>query len=98
MFSTQSEKTENGNDRKFSKRVENTMGKGEIARHEQFSFLTVFLKDLYCRHIKTRPYLAKGCAPFFPDKAKIRKPHSSGRVQILWICKGLSSSFWLSVP
>ena len=25
-----------GNGRKFSRRVENTVGKGEIARHEQF--------------------------------------------------------------
>ena len=25
-----------GNGRKFSKQVENTVGKGEIARHEQF--------------------------------------------------------------
>ena len=31
------------------KRVENTMGKGEIARQEQISpFPKVFSKDLYC--------------------------------------------------
>ena len=36
--------------RKFFKRVENTVGKGEIAHYEQFFlFPTVFSKDLYCR-------------------------------------------------
>ena len=35
------------NGRKFSKWAENTVGKGEIARDEQFLlFLTVFSKDL----------------------------------------------------
>ena len=35
------------------KKVENTVGNGEIARDEQFSpFPTVFSKDLYCRHVK----------------------------------------------
>ena len=44
---------ENGN--KLSKRVENTVGKGEIAHYEQFFLLpTVFSKDLYCRHVKIR--------------------------------------------
>ena len=37
--------------RKFSKRVENTVGKGEI-----FPFPTVFLKDMHCRHLKTRAW------------------------------------------
>ena len=46
------------NGKKFSKRVENTVGKGEIARHEQFP--TVFSKDLYCRHVNTRAFLEKG--------------------------------------
>ena len=33
------------NDGKFSKRIENTVGKGEIARHEQFVlFLQCFQK------------------------------------------------------
>ena len=44
----------NRNGLKFSKRVENTVGKGEIARHEQFLLFPVFFKDLYCRHVKTR--------------------------------------------
>ena len=42
------------NGRKFSKTVENTMGKGEIARNEQFLlFPQCFQKTLYCRHVKT---------------------------------------------
>ena len=54
-----SEFDENGG--KFSKRVENTMGKGKIARYEQFRlFSTVFPKELYCRQIKTRACLGKG--------------------------------------
>ena len=34
------------NGRKFSKRVENTVGKGEIARNEQFLLFPVFSKGL----------------------------------------------------
>ena len=35
--------------------VENTVGKGGIARHEQFLLSpTVFSEDLYGRHVKTR--------------------------------------------
>ena len=46
------------NARKFSKQLENTVGKEEIARYEQFFlFPTVFSKDMYCRHIKTRACL-----------------------------------------
>ena len=49
------------NGREFSKWVENTVGKGEIARYEKFSpFPTVFLKDLYCRQVKTRACFGKG--------------------------------------
>ena len=33
-----------GNGRTFSKRVENTVGKGEIARYEQFLLFPVFSK------------------------------------------------------
>ena len=48
------------NDRKFSKRVENTVGKREIARHEQFLLLhTVFSIDLYCRHVKNQGLFGK---------------------------------------
>ena len=43
------------NGRKFSKRVENTVGKGEIGRYEHLPFPTVFSKD-----IKTRACLVKG--------------------------------------
>ena len=35
------------------KKVENTVGKGEIAR-------TVLSEGLYCRHVKTRACLGKG--------------------------------------
>ena len=35
--------------------------KVEIARYEQFLFVpTLFSKDLYCRHVKTRACLGKG--------------------------------------
>ena len=50
---------ENGG--KYFKRVENAVGKGEIAHYEQFLlFPQCFLKDVYCRHIKTRACLGKG--------------------------------------
>ena len=49
------------NDRKFSKWVENTVGKGEIARYEQFLlFPSVFSEDLYRRQVKSRACLGKG--------------------------------------
>ena len=44
---------------KFSKQVENIVGKGEIARYEQFLLFPQFSKDLYYRHIKTRACLGK---------------------------------------
>ena len=45
---------------KFSKRIENSEGKEEIARYEQFLlFPQCFSKDLYCRHVKTRACLGK---------------------------------------
>ena len=50
----------NENGRKFSKRAENTVGKLEIAHYEQFLLFLVFLKDFYCRNIKTRACLGKG--------------------------------------
>ena len=41
------------NGRKLSKQVENTVGKGEIARYEQFLlFPTVFSKGLFPRGVK----------------------------------------------
>ena len=41
------------NGRKLSdKRIENTVGKGEIARNEQFLFPTVFSKGLFPRGVK----------------------------------------------
>ena len=45
----------------FSKRVENTVGKGEIVSYEQFlHWPHCFKKDLYSRHAKTRACLGKG--------------------------------------
>ena len=38
--------------RKFSKLVENTVGKGEIARYEQFILFPVFSKGLFPRGVK----------------------------------------------
>ena len=43
---------------KFSKWVENTVGKGAIS-----TFPKVFSKDLNCRHVKTRTCLEKGLDP-----------------------------------
>ena len=40
------------NGRKLSKRVENTVGKGEIARYEQFLLFPVFSKGLFPRGVK----------------------------------------------
>ena len=40
------------NGRMLSKTVENTVEKGEIARHKQFLLFPLFSKDLYCRHVK----------------------------------------------
>ena len=56
------------NGRQFSKRVENSVGKGEIARSP---FLTVFSKDLYLTHVKTRACLEKSINSFNLDKAEI---------------------------
>ena len=44
----------------LSKRLENTVGKGEIVSNEQFLIFLVFSKDLYCKHVKTRVCLGKG--------------------------------------
>ena len=49
------------NGRKFFKWIENTVGKGEIVRHEKISpFPTLFSEDLYRTHVKTRACLGKG--------------------------------------
>ena len=49
------------NERKFSERVENTVGKRRNCSLRAISpFPTVFSKDLYCRHVKTRTCLQKG--------------------------------------
>ena len=48
------------NRRKLSEREENTVGKGEIARFEQFLFFPQCFQDLPCRHVKTSACLGKG--------------------------------------
>ena len=52
------------NGREFSKRVENAVGKEEIARKEQFLHFPQCLKkkkkNMYCGHVKTRACLGKG--------------------------------------
>ena len=49
------------NGKKFSPRTENTLRKGEIACYQQqFLVFPVFLKDLDCRHVKTRACLGNG--------------------------------------
>ena len=46
---------------KFSKRVENTVGKGEHCSLQAISrFPTEFSKGLYCRHVETKDCLGKG--------------------------------------
>ena len=45
------------NGRKLSKWVENTAGKGEIARYEQFLLFPQCFQELYCRHVKIRDCL-----------------------------------------
>ena len=58
----------NENGRDFSKRVENTVGNGEIARYEQISpFPIVFSKDLYSRHVKYRACLGERVKAFVCD-------------------------------
>ena len=47
------------NGRKFSKKMENTAGKGEITGYEQFLVFILFSKDLNCRHVKTWACLGK---------------------------------------
>ena len=47
------------NGRKLPKWVENAEGKEKIVCYKQFLLFPVFSKDLYCRHIKTRPCLGK---------------------------------------
>ena len=66
------------NGRKFSKRAENTMEKGEIARYEQlFPISIMFSKDLHCRHIKTR-------ACWERDKDKMSKIWTNGDT-VIWL-------------
>ena len=47
-------------DRKFSKRLENTVGKGEIARYEQFLLFPHVFKRLVLRTRKNQGLFGKG--------------------------------------
>ena len=49
-----------GRGRKFSKRVENTVGKGNCSLRAISPFPTVFSKDVYSKHVKTWGLLGKG--------------------------------------
>ena len=48
------------NGRKFSDKVEKTVGKGEIALYEQFLLFPQYFQDLYCRHVKNQGLFGKG--------------------------------------
>ena len=48
------------NGRKFSKRIENSVGKGEITRNEQFSFTHSVLKRHVLRTGKNQGFFGKG--------------------------------------
>ena len=51
----------NGNGRQFFKQVENAEGKRRNCSLRAISpFPSVFSKDMYCRHVKTRACLGKG--------------------------------------
>ena len=63
----------NENGKKFSNRVENTEGKGEIACYEQFFlFPTVFSKDIYSRR-KNQGLFGKGLKVFVNYKIQATK-------------------------
>ena len=61
---------------KFSGRLENTVGKGEIAHKEQFLLFPVFSKDLNCRHVKTGGLFKKGLKNMRATMALDRSPES----------------------
>ena len=48
------------NDGKFFNRVENTVGKGGIARYEQFLLFPQCFQDFYSRNVETSACLGKG--------------------------------------
>ena len=82
------------NSGKFPWRVENTGGKGEIAHWAISPFPTVFSKDLYSRHRKTRAWLGKGW-PIqgwnqvelpFQSKSKIRLLRMCGQILMYSVC------------
>ena len=58
-FTDDNFKFEKKNDKMFLKQVQDTGGKGETARYEQFLLFPQCFQDLYCRLIKTRACLGK---------------------------------------
>ena len=50
---------------KFLKMVENTVGKGEIARYGQFLLFPVFSNDIYSRRVETRVCLGNDLGNHF---------------------------------
>ena len=60
----------NENNRKFSKQVENTVGKGEIAHYEQFLFSHSVFQRFVLQAGKNQSLLGKG----------LRKRHQLGRI------------------
>ena len=69
-----------------TKKVENTVGKGEIARYEKFllfpQFFFFFSKDLYRRHVKTRDYLGKGLTYFIAIFVHIHKATQTKKIVV----------------
>ena len=63
------------NVRKLFKQVENTVGKGEIARYEQFLFFPVFSKQLVLQTHKNQGLFGKGLINYFPSKPYVLGSH-----------------------
>ena len=69
------------NGRKFSKRVENTVGKGEIARYEQFLLFPQCLQKA-CSADTLKPGLVlERVNPSFPNDTIFRKSPNCKRLQ-----------------
>ena len=65
------------NGRKFSKQVENAVGKGDIDHYEQYLlFPTVFSKDLYCRHVKKQGLFGRGLKYGVSMKRETKQSHN----------------------
>ena len=68
--------------------LENTVGKGGIALNEESShFPTMFSKELYCRHVKSRAYMGKS---YETKASKIRSINDNDKTKYT-LCKLISS-------